>query len=71
MKRILLLLTLSFFVNVALAQSINANKKEVKTEKKCSSTEKSNCSKKCNNAEKSANKECCSKKGTEKKCTFR
>ena len=29
---------------------------------------KSNCAIKCNSAEKSANKECCSKKGTEKKC---
>ena len=63
-----MLLTLSLFVNIALAQNTNSNNKEVKTEQKCSSTEKSNCAKKCNSAEKSANKECCSKKGTEKKC---
>ena len=48
MKRILLLLTLSLFVNIALAQNTNSNNKEVKTEQKCSSTEKSNCAKKCN-----------------------
>ena len=64
MKRILLLLTLSLFVNVALSQS--TNNKKVKTEQKCSSTEKSNCAKKCSNAEKSVNKQCCSKTGTEK-----
>ena len=40
MKRILLLLTLSLFVNVALAQSTNSNKKEVKTEQKCVQVQK-------------------------------
>ena len=37
MKRILLLLTLGLFVNVALAQNTNSNNKEAKTEQKCSS----------------------------------
>ena len=57
MKKILLLLTLSLFVNVALAQSTNATKEEGKTKQKISSEETT------------INKGCCSKKGTEKKCT--
>ena len=68
MKRILLLLTLGLFVNVALAQSTNTSKEEVKTEQECASTEKSNCAKKCASTEKSANNGCCTKKGVEKKC---
>tara|TARA_B100001115_G_scaffold179131_1_gene169510 strand:+ start:1032 stop:1172 length:141 start_codon:yes stop_codon:yes gene_type:complete len=46
MKRILLLLTLGLFLNVALAQSINITKEEVKTEQKYASAEKSNSAKK-------------------------
>ena len=68
MKRILLLLTLVSFVNVALAQSINTNKKEVKIEQKCPSTEKSLEKVDKKEVKKSANKGCCSKNATEKKC---
>ena len=42
MKRILLLLTLGLFVNVAMAQNTNTNKKEATTEENCASAEKSN-----------------------------
>ena len=67
MKRILLLLTLGFFVNVALAQSTNTTKEEAKTEKKCTSAEKSACAKKCARSKKSCSKS--SEKTDTSKCS--
>ena len=56
MKKILFLLTLGLFMNVALAQSTDTNKKEVETEQKCASAEKPSNKTAKKTCEKSANK---------------